>query len=137
MRTWLKWLLAVMTVFVLIIVTVYVYIFHLGGLENYVLREVNAAIAQPGNLKVYLDRIEGDFLSDLTVHGLRIEYTDSARAFTLVRVERLSAEYALMDLLRGEMDFESVALKGLDLTIGHVQADGPVASSSRSPTAGS
>ncbi|MCX6833958.1 MAG: hypothetical protein NTW07_02295, partial [candidate division Zixibacteria bacterium] len=117
MRPWLKWLLAVVAIFVLATVSVYVYVFHLGGLERLVIKEVNKAIDQPGNLRVSLDRIEGDFFTGISVDGLTIEYTDSARSFTLARVDHASAEYTSSDLLRGQMEFEAITLQGVELTI--------------------
>jgi len=117
MRPWLKWLLAVVGIFVLATVSVYVYIFHLGGLERLVIKEVNKAIAQPGNLRVSLDRIEGDFFTGISVDGLTIEYADSTRSFTLARVDHASAEYASSDLLRGQIEFEAITLQGVELTI--------------------
>ena len=117
MRRWLKYLLALVSALVLVIAFVYVYIFHLGGLERLVIREVNKALAQPGNLRVSLDRISGDFFTGVEVDGLTIEYRDSTRAFTLARVDHASAQYALSDLIKGLMEFKVITLEGVELTI--------------------
>lgn len=117
MRRWLKWLLMLAAGFLLILAGVYVYIFYLGGLERYVLKEINGALAAPGNLHVRLDRISGDFYNGVRVDGLAIDYKDSSQSFTLASVAHVSAQYAMSDLWKGSLRFQSIDLSGVALTV--------------------
>ncbi|MEW5795398.1 MAG: translocation/assembly module TamB domain-containing protein [Candidatus Zixiibacteriota bacterium] len=117
MPGWLKWLLWLAAGLLLILAGVYVYIFHLGGLEAYVIREVNRALAEPGNLRVTLERISGNLFSGVTIDGILVEYADSTQAFALASVNQLSAEYDFSELWQGTLHFGSVELSGLELTI--------------------
>ena len=117
MSRWLKWLLMLAAGFLLILGGVYVYIFYLGGLERYVLKEINGALAAPGNLRVRLDRISGDFYNGVRVDGLAIDYKDSAQSFTLASVAHVSAQYAISDIWKGTLRFQSIDLSGVELTV--------------------
>ncbi len=117
MRRWLKWFLGLVGAFFLVMIGVYVYIFYLGGLENYVVKEVNRTLAGPENLRVSLDRIKGDLYSGVQIEGLSIDYIDSTRRFNLVRVARVTAHYDFSDLWQGALRFSSIDLHGLELTV--------------------
>jgi hypothetical protein len=117
MRPWLKWLLIVVGAVLGLLVAGYVYIFRLGGVEHYVEERVNEAIEKTGNLQITLDRIRGDFLTGLVIEGIAVEYVDSTRSFTLARVASATAEYALSDIWQGSLQFESVSLSGVELTM--------------------
>jgi len=121
MRSWLKWLLFLVGAVVVLLAVVYVYIFHAGGLERYVVREVNEAIAEPGNLRVTLRNIKGDLFTGVVVEGLNVQYVDSSRSFTLAKVENVTAQYALSDIWQGSLQFESIYLSGVELTVARTE----------------
>jgi len=117
MRSLMRWLGIIVAVLLVLGLAFYVYIFHLGGIESYVIGKINDAIADQSGLTVSIDRIRGGFVSDLELEGISIDYSDSTRSFKLVNVSYLTARYALSDLWDRTFMFESVHLDGVDLIV--------------------
>jgi hypothetical protein len=69
MRRWLKWFLWLIVSILVVLGGFYFYVFQLGGLEQYVLKEVNQALPESVNLHVSLDRISGSFFTDVKIDG--------------------------------------------------------------------
>ena len=93
MRRFLQWLGIIAAVLLVVGLGLYAYVFHLGGIESYVIGKINDTIADQTGLTVSIDRIRGGFVSDLELEGLSINYADSTRSFLLVNVSYLTARY--------------------------------------------
>ena len=117
MRRVLRWLSIIVAVLLVLGLGFYTYVFHLGGIESYVIGKINDAVADQSGLIVSIDRIRGGFAGDLELEGISIDYADSMRSLKLVNVSHLTARYALSDLWNRAFLFESVRLDGVDLIV--------------------
>lgn len=117
MRRWLRWFLVSIGVAMVVAVAGYTYIFHLGGVERFVINKINKAIGDQSNLVVSIERIRGSFFSGLLLEGVSIDYVDSVRAINLVTVTQASTRYSIYDLWNRTFEFENIYLDGVDLIV--------------------
>ncbi|MFH2035191.1 MAG: translocation/assembly module TamB domain-containing protein [Candidatus Zixiibacteriota bacterium] len=95
----------------------YLAVFHFGLLEYIVNREIRNAI--PGNLpiKVNIEDISGDYLSELTVRDIVIIYEDSIESYTLANIPELTAEYSIGSLWDRQMVLEKLVINDAQLAL--------------------
>jgi len=115
MHRLLYWSGIIVAILLVLVIAFYVYFFHLGGIESYVIGKINDAIADQSGLTVSIDRIRGGLVSDLELEGVSINYSDSVRSFSLINVSYLTARYDLSDLWNRTFMFERVQIDGVDL----------------------
>jgi len=117
MRRWLRWFLVSIGVAIVVAVAGYTYVFHLGGIERFVINKINKAIGDQSNLVVSIERIRGSFFSGLVLEGVSIDYVDSVRVINLVTVTRASAQYSFYNVWNRTFEFENIYLDGVDLIV--------------------
>jgi uncharacterized protein involved in outer membrane biogenesis len=110
MAKFLKIFLTALGILVLIFAGGYVYIFHAGGIEKFVVSKIDTSFGEKYNLKITIGEIEGDLLSGVVLRNVIISYHDSVKEFNLAEIPRLEAHYSLSGLLSGNYYFSLVQI---------------------------
>jgi len=90
----------------LIILGLYLGIFHLGGMEYIVNRELTEAIEGKYKASLHIGEINGDFINFLEIKDIVIFYDDGTVNYEIARISRLIAEYDAYDLWQGQIRFK-------------------------------
>ncbi len=98
MRTFRRIILAALTGIVLLVGSLFLYMFKLGGLERTLNAQIDSLVEQRYNLDVTIGQVKGDFLSGLVLEDVTVYYVDSTGHYRLLDLPRLSASYSLSNL---------------------------------------
>ena len=98
MKTFKKVLLAVLTGILLLVGSLWIYLFQLGGLERIANVRIDSLIEQQYNLDITIGKVKGDFLSGFILEDVTAYYVDSTTRYLILDVPRLSTAYSLSNL---------------------------------------
>ncbi len=98
MRTFRRIVLAVFAGALLLVGSLYVYIFKFDGLERVVNARLALLVEQRYNLSVTIGKVQGDLFSGIVLEDVTVYYIDSASRYLLLDLPRLSAAYSLSNL---------------------------------------
>ncbi len=101
----------------LIILGLYLGIFHLGGMEYIVNRELTEAIEGKYKASLHIGEINGDFINFLEIKDIVIFYDDGTVNYEIARISRLIAEYDAYDLWQGQIRFKKIFIDSAVIVI--------------------
>ncbi|UCD64152.1 MAG: translocation/assembly module TamB domain-containing protein [Candidatus Zixiibacteriota bacterium] len=117
MARWKKILLILVIALVVILGGGYLYVFHLGGLEEVVNLKVDSMLEEEQELEIEVGGIEGSIHSGFTLRDLRVYYRDSLTLYQMVYVPRLRTSYSLSNLLAKRLEIEFLEIDSAVITI--------------------
>ena len=98
MRQLRRILLALLIGVVLLIASLYCYLFVFGGLEKVVNNQLRNLTDPRNNLEIFVGEISGDFLSGITLENITLHYADSSYYYLVALIPRLEASYSIRNL---------------------------------------
>ncbi len=98
MRTFRRIVLAVLAGALLLVGSLYVYIFKFDGLERIVNARLAALTEQRYNLEVTIGQMKGDIFSGIVLEDVTVYFVDSGSYYLLLDLPRLSTAYSLSNL---------------------------------------
>ncbi|MCX6828536.1 MAG: translocation/assembly module TamB domain-containing protein [candidate division Zixibacteria bacterium] len=110
MRLRYKIPLILLSTALVLLVGVYLAFFQFGLLEYMVNRKLQNMIGQNLPVKVQIGRISGDYYSRLVLLNLDVSYDDGSNDYTMAYIPRLTIEYSLSNLWRGDLIFQSIEM---------------------------
>ncbi|UCD93722.1 MAG: hypothetical protein JSU69_08090 [Candidatus Zixiibacteriota bacterium] len=117
MRRRNKIIVCVVAVVAVLLVALYLSIFHFGLIEYAANRELRNRIGADFPLRVHIGDIGGDYFSRLVLHDINVIYYDSLETYTMASIPQLVVEYSWRRLWRGELIFERVVIDSAVLMI--------------------
>lgn len=94
----------------MIIAGIYIYIFYAGGIERFVVSQVDTSFGDKYNLDIDIGEIEGDLLNGVVLRNIVVTYRDSLKSVRLAEIGRLEGRYSLSGLLSGRYYFSFVKI---------------------------
>jgi len=114
MRRVIIWLLIAITV---VTASAYTYIFHLGGLEDILNRQIDELLESRYNIEVDIGRVSGDFFSEVVIEDITITYGDSLTTYRLASIPRISAKYAFSNLINSNYHLDYLHIDSAEFTV--------------------
>ncbi len=104
----IRWLLLIATV---LVIGGMIWLFALDGVERIVNNQITRLIGDRLPLRVDIGSMEGTLVTDLELHDVSVTYIDSTGDYTLGHISRLSASYAMSELLSRRWNFEEIVIE--------------------------
>ncbi len=98
MRAIAKGVLVILIGLTLMAVSLWLYVFRLGGAEKIVNRQMESLLRARHNLHVTVGSISGDLLSGLVLENVSISYVDSGVTYRMAELPRVATAYSLSNL---------------------------------------
>ncbi|HEX2897986.1 MAG TPA: hypothetical protein VHP63_08060, partial [candidate division Zixibacteria bacterium] len=110
MFKFLKIIMIAAAVAAVVMAGIYIYIFYGGGIESFVVLQVDTSFGKKYNLDIDIGEIEGDLLNGVVLRNIIITYQDSLKSIKLAEIGRLEGRYSLSGLLSGRYYFSLVKI---------------------------
>jgi hypothetical protein len=123
MRRRNKIFIYVAAVIAVMLVALYLSLFHFGLIEYAVNRELKNRIGTDFPLRVHIGDIGGDYFSRLVLHDINVIYHDSLETYTMASIPQLVLDYSWRRLWRGELIFERVIIDSAVLAMKKSEAN--------------
>ncbi|MCK4631855.1 MAG: translocation/assembly module TamB domain-containing protein, partial [candidate division Zixibacteria bacterium] len=98
MRRLRRIVLSFFTGVVLLVVSVALYLFVFGGLEQVLNQQLRQLAGPQNNLELYIGKISGDFLSGIELENVAVHYIDSSTQYLIAEIPRLEVAYSIRNL---------------------------------------
>jgi len=112
-----KTILFILLAISILALALYFWLFSFGLFEHIVVRLLNDQIGKNLGVRFQLDEISGDYFSAPVVRNLNIIYIDDIESYTLAHIPRLTAEYSIKKIWRGEFEFNEVVIDSAVFTL--------------------
>lgn len=103
--------------FLLFLIGAWIYIFHLGGLENIANNKIESIIKGKHNLQVSIGEINGDLITGIIIENINLFYDDGITRYQLLELPQLEAAYSIKDLWRSEFAFGYLHLESPQIMV--------------------
>ena len=100
-----------------IMLGLYFYLFHLGGLERFINDRLSATLEKRYNLDVTIGNVDGSLWSGIQLRNISVFYADSANYYRLAQVEHLSTAYSISNLWNKKYLLEFLTLDSVDVEL--------------------
>jgi autotransporter translocation and assembly factor TamB len=117
MRTFRRIVLAILAGALLLVGSLYVYIFKFDGLERIVNARLAALTEQRYNLEVTIGQMKGDIFSGIVLEDVTVYFVDSGSYYLLLDLPRLSTAYSLSNLWNKEYILDYLYLDSAIVTL--------------------
>ncbi len=104
-------------VMVVIILGLYFYLFHFGGLEKIINDRLSSTLEKRYNVDVTIGKVEGSLWSGVELEKISVFYADSLDYYRLAQVARLSTAYSLSNLWNKKYLLDFLTLDSIDIEV--------------------
>ncbi len=91
--------------------------FHFGLAEKIAARILNDQVGRNLGIRFHIEKISGDYFSAPIINGIDVIYENDAESYTMAHVSKLTAEYSLKKLWRGEFIFNKIEIDSAAFTL--------------------
>ncbi len=117
-----KILISVPLLILILVFGLYLWLFHYGLAEKIAIRILNDQVGRNLGIRFHIEKISGDYFAAPIIKSIDVIYENGAESYTMAHVSRLTAEYSLKKLWRGEFIFNKIVVKTfhIDLPAGQL-----------------
>jgi hypothetical protein len=101
----------------ILVLGLYLWLAYFGLAETIVTKILNDQVGHNLGIRFHIDKITGDYFSSPVIKGVDVIYENGTDTYTMAHVSRLTAQYSLEKLWRGEFIFNKIEIDSTQITI--------------------
>ena len=103
--------------FLLILISAWIYVFYMGGLENIANDRIDSIIKEKNNLEISIGDIKGDLMTGVIIEEVNVFYDDGITRYQILKLPHLEAAYSIKDFWQSKYVFSYLHLESPEIIV--------------------